>query len=1539
MSTNSSFTSGAKQFKDPVYGYIALPSLYAEYLVDTQKVQRIKGVAQTGIRSVFAAATHDRFCHSLGVYKFGNDIFTSLRFRLDQLIDSLSKDPRYEKDGENKIKKLKPTLKEELDRWKVLLDIACLTHDIGHPVQSHGFEFLLDDMYLDCTATDEPLDLEEDVPQSERKRIRQIYQNLQETMTNGRGTLKGNLSPAIVSLLRKIEEEYDLKSGVDYATLKLPGNPHERMSVLYLLTDTELQNNIKDLIKKQCKLTNYEDRSFFADLVFICRMIIGWEYAVYPIFEYSESSFLHSIQNCIIHILNGVIDADGMDYLMRNAYSAGYDTSKVDYDRLCGAVTVYENSFLIYPAFSKSALSALEGYIAARNFEPKWLYSHHKVVYADLLTKQMYKFAVKYIAESTMLAYSIDILLANAELSRVRNEHIGKLAPDDLLVYAKEKAVEFNTAILSAHMQQWLYPFYTYLLAPMRHVKMRRFNSYQMVDADFDAVLHSIYADIRSMDYATYKNRLIYQTIQKVLQKEYEPSQFRTIIAEQYLPPKVKEEHKQEIRHWIENGDDTSLSQLQNVCNNPSIQWERFVNVSKPYNEILTQWLDSYQTVLSKSDFLNFKALLVEKESRKYKTSLWKSYAEYRLFLNDCAHDTGLPSDRIHRYLVDLITNRLEAKGFSIFEGKSSINPSNMYKEQFYYVAPDFEPITDEKHFDSKYVKEIFSRTDTNSVFFDRDVVVKFYRMKFKSFDKLELMFRDRVVNIREVLDLTTSDSVEFPYIFFYMRTSDQTTDGGKEKILEKFKEKFLEYCKEKHESEAKAHSVKNTASYVFRDSVHGDISLPQNFYKVVCTKEFQRLRRIKQLATADQAYPGATHTRFSHSLGTWYVMTQILLHFESQFNQFSDETRPTYEEKNALLLAALLHDLGHGPYSHAFEEIVVHHWNHEKQAVAILEDKSSEIHQVIQTEFGEQTLHLLLILLKQGAFSSQQSMMTMIYRSLISSQLDADRIDYIMRDNLVCGMAYGHIDMRQIIDSMNLTMTYADGQASFQLCFDSRYLSAIDQFIYARYQMYRNVYHEPRKMLYERIFLLIMKKALVLRDALIPSPLTTTVIKLLNDEMVKTDEFIQLDDEAVDAQIRSWASGAILTPACTSIEAQHIAEQLQTLCRAFLGQGSMFERIDLGENTMPYDQLAKQIANVLGITETNSMHKLSDKLAALIFIESNSYAYLSDGDEKSAILIRDNVDGTLRDYYDCSMFVQASSHDSKKLWESRYCCLFCCKKMMEQECKLKATNDSNALYLRIAESIEKSKPRKHIEIEKKYICNDDTLRIAETYLEQFDFVGKSSDKCRYSIEFKKKFEQCDTYYDIVSGSSPSLQSFGYSFRIRQKQNGKHIFSIKGPVKSTNYSSEQQVARYEYEKCMPSDAISDEVVTFVRDSLDASGRKDLIQNIHLDSIQKLLIVKTQRTLIRIFDNYRNKVVCEFCLDHVEYQDSNQKAFDQIRQIEIELLDEPEYWYILNMNFILPFESELQKKNALYHVERKSKLDIGLERLPIHESVQ
>ena len=1543
-----------KQFKDPVYGYIPVPSSYVKKLIDTQKMQRIKGVAQTGLRPVFSSATHDRFSHSLGVYKFGLAMFDSLAKKVIAWINTNGNRQgtpyRTMFNGMGNTAYIHQ-VENQLNHWRNLLSIACLLHDIGHPVQSHGFEFLYDDCYLDASFCDNPIIIGDGMPSEE---VTRIYERYTDAIPKSNTSLGGMLTKCLINAIAETHSGEILS-----AQNSLPGNPHERMSAYFILKDKTISANVKELIEESKK----DNKELFsthmdtgADLCFIVRMIIGWEYPVSEQLTYDEDNFLKSIKNCIIHILNGTIDADGIDYLMRNSYNAGYDTSKIDSTRLCNAYTVFERNGCLFPAFSKSALSVLEGYIAARNFEPKWLYSHHKVVYADVLTKQIFKYATKYMCDKTMLGWSIHKFFSLAEKAAVRmqegeQQNLGK----ELLLNSStpgQQQIPLTVKQLRTHMAQWSFPFYTYLLAPCHEYNIGGHHFSQTDDADLNALFHWLQNEVSKQDYDKFKGSLLQNVSWEKLSTDLGEGSalvsLRTLLLEEKTGELLhKIEYNEDLKgkyielknifdKWIFDGDSSAaiqaVQEIKGLIDDIKdlVPFFNYTKDQKP-DILFSEWVGHYLPLLSKAEYEHLQQLLAEFETRQYRGSLWKSYPEYSLFLSDCAKELGISNSDVARYMTLLIVNGMVEHGFSIYDGAVIKNVPMEYREQFFYT-PDEEPSKIVKLFKMRpawktlkaiagfWATKIFTRNEVYD-FSGKNIVAKFYTQKIKDFSKINLLFGDRVVPLNRVFPKSSAGKIQYPYFYYHADKSINMNDP--KLILDKFKSLFIDYCRVARQCEVRSDSGKMGKTHVFRDAVHGDIEIPEPFYAVICTREFQRLGRIKQLATADRSFPHATHTRLSHSLGTWHVMKKILDHFKAQYS-ILDLPLFDEEERDAALLAALLHDIGHGPYSHAFE--VVSGVRHEDISLQIIKNSNTEVNKVIKSRFGERVYGCLCELLEDSTGEHENNRIYQIYRSLVSSQLDADRIDYLMRDNASCGMSYGHIDIQQLISSMQFLPSYSDDEekTEYKLCFDDRYFSAIDQFVYARYQMYKNVYHDPQKLLYEKIFEKMFALAFDLLGAIKNHEIFDMVYRLYRTNSVDIDEYLRLDDEAINSVIKQWAEGDVVAETVTDEDVVAKGNLITLLAQAFINHKHLFDYVDLGDNPLSYSTIEKRLEQYLE-------KQLSDKSylgnsCAFITIKGSNYAYKRKENEKENILLRNAEDGTTYDYSLRSLFRGSNqvveNQDSVLLTDfihffySKSVLLEELTHKLKGECTLSAETEEK----RITSLVDSARLRSQIEIERKFYCSEDVLISVENWLKN------DSDITNRFHQEKEESEQIDKYYDIKTiDGTLALYSAGYSFRCRKK-NGHNVFTLKVPTSSSNYKTETQFARYEYTFMAESDCITEDVCAFLMNTLQMCKKKPPISVIKPDHLIEILIVKNQRTLVRLMDNDFQNCGCEICLDRVTYFDSNdlEKPIGAMQfQMEIELLSKPEYWITLNRIVI---------QRIIAHVGRENLIDTSYSKL-------
>lgn len=227
----------------------------------------------------------------------------------------------------------------------------------------------------------------------------------------------------------------------------------------------------------------------------------------------------------------------------------------------------------------------------------------------------------------------------------------------------------------------------------------------------------------------------------------------------------------------------------------------------------------------------------------------------------------------------------------------------------------------------------------------------------------------------------------------------------------------------------------------IVRDPLWNNIRIDQLAMELVDTREFQRLRYVRQLGLAHLVYPGATHSRFEHALGTYHLASRTI----SLLSERGELDGVSADERQHVRVAALLHDIGHYPFSHALEEIGALH--HEDVAGPLL--RTGALGDVLRQELGADapdTIHALIT----GRSTSP-------LQGLISGSLDLDKLEYLKRDALMCGVPYGEIDVDRLTNSMLLLPDPATGAVSVGVA--EKALSALESLLFAKYQMYRNVY------------------------------------------------------------------------------------------------------------------------------------------------------------------------------------------------------------------------------------------------------------------------------------------------------------------------------------------------------------------------------------------------------------------------------------------------------------------------------------------------
>ena len=240
---------------------------------------------------------------------------------------------------------------------------------------------------------------------------------------------------------------------------------------------------------------------------------------------------------------------------------------------------------------------------------------------------------------------------------------------------------------------------------------------------------------------------------------------------------------------------------------------------------------------------------------------------------------------------------------------------------------------------------------------------------------------------------------------------------------------------------------------HVIKDPVHGTMqftSLEDAWVKpFIDSPLFQRLRHIKQLGLGDYIFPGAVHSRFNHSLGCCYVGSQI-----------AHKIGLSDEERQLVMIACLLHDMGHGPFSHAFEGIFHDKLiRHERWTPYFLADfntseffytynKANPAHPLSPEKFNEIANMIM-----------HQPIKRRVLADIVSSQLDADRLDYLLRDSHFCGVKYGEFDFRWMLHCM----TIVNGASGERLGITHKGIGAVEHYLMARRLMTRNIYHSQK--------------------------------------------------------------------------------------------------------------------------------------------------------------------------------------------------------------------------------------------------------------------------------------------------------------------------------------------------------------------------------------------------------------------------------------------------------------------------------------------
>lgn len=280
----------------------------------------------------------------------------------------------------------------------------------------------------------------------------------------------------------------------------------------------------------------------------------------------------------------------------------------------------------------------------------------------------------------------------------------------------------------------------------------------------------------------------------------------------------------------------------------------------------------------------------------------------------------------------------------------------------------------------------------------------------------------------------------------------------------------------------------------VMRDPIHGYIHIDYAvIWQCIDTKEFQRLRRIHQLGGNFQVYPTAEHSRFSHSLGVYEIVRRMVNEVKSLKAELSEY------EKVSVMLAGLLHDVGHGPFSHAFEHVT--NFNHEAYTAKIILE-NSEINTILNNVSDKLAQDVVAII--------QHNHPNDLLNQIVSAQLDADRMDYLLRDSYFSATSYGQFDLERILRTLRVR------KVNNQKVLVTKYtgIHSVEDYIMARYQMYWQVYFHPVARSYETIFIKLFQRLKTLYNTKqYYFNDMQVLIPFLNDGVATIEEHYRLDE------------------------------------------------------------------------------------------------------------------------------------------------------------------------------------------------------------------------------------------------------------------------------------------------------------------------------------------------------------------------------------------------------------------------------------------